>query len=241
MRSAFTLIELLVVISIIALLLAILLPSLNAAHQTGQSSVCASNLKQIYQGAFMHAVDNDDLLPHYAYAASRPTNGEWWPTQVAKAIDGFEPGIYLCPADLNPFVHIIFYYDGSNITMNPTPSDRLTPMPVTYRGHCDLMWMDPFSSSLHPRKFTDWKNPEMAMMMLEVRGNTMLNYRTCIDLNYHLAALEDPAARHPYIEDFERHVGQSNVLFIDGHVDSLAATEIGRLAANAEIYGNGLW
>jgi prepilin-type processing-associated H-X9-DG protein len=36
-------------------------------------------------------------------------------------------------------------------------------------------------------------------------------------------------------------MGQSNILFIDGHVESLEATEIGRLAANAEIYGNGTW
>ena len=241
-RRAFTLIELLVVISIIALLLAILLPSLSAAHQAGQSAVCGSNYKQIFQGAFMHGQDNEDLLPHYAYAASRDADGEWWPTQVAKAIDGFEPGIYLCPADADPFVHITFYYDGSNITMNGTSaSPRFTQMPVTYRGHCDLMWIAPNYSGLRPRKFTDWKNPEVAMMMLEVRGNTGLTYRTCMDLNGHLAAFEDPAYMHPNIEDFERHMGQSNVLFIDGHVDSLATAEIGTLAANAEIYGNGSW
>ena len=228
-------------ISIIALLLAILLPSLKAAHQAGQSAVCTSNLKQIYQGAFMHAQDNEDLLPYFAYASSRERDGQWWPTEVAKAIDGFEPGIYLCPADSDPITQVTFYYDGSSISMNSTLLNRFTQIPITYRGNCDLMWIAPNHPGLRPRKFTDWKNPEVAMMMLEVRGNIGLTYRTCMDLDKHLAALEDPAFRHVNHEDFERHMGQSNVSFIDGHVDSLAATEIGTLAANAEIYGNGSW
>ena len=97
-RRAFTLIELLVVISIIALLLAILLPSLSAAHQAGQSAVCMVNLDQIYTGAFLHAQDNEDYLPHFAYYASAHAGGgpidkgEWWATQIARATANVEVG-----------------------------------------------------------------------------------------------------------------------------------------------------
>ena len=45
-RNAFTLIELLVVIANIALLLAILVPSLQKVKEAGQTVVCASNLRQ---------------------------------------------------------------------------------------------------------------------------------------------------------------------------------------------------
>lgn len=45
-KPAFTLVELLVVISIIAMLLAILIPSLNKAKKLASSVVCRSNLKQ---------------------------------------------------------------------------------------------------------------------------------------------------------------------------------------------------
>ena len=185
----FTLIELLVVISIIALLLAILLPSLKAAHEAGQSSVCASNLKQIYQGAFLHAQDNDDSLPHYAYYGSAgigsAAGGEFWPAQVAQALDNFEAGLFTCPADNNPKIQVPFYYAGSSVSnKQSSPTQRFTYLPVGYRGHCDLVWDNPLTGELTPRKFSDWKRPEEAIMMLETRPHPLSNTGVCFDLDH---------------------------------------------------------
>ncbi|MFH1717315.1 MAG: prepilin-type N-terminal cleavage/methylation domain-containing protein [Planctomycetota bacterium] len=46
-RGAFTLIELLVVIAVIALLLALIIPALRSARESGQRAVCLSNLRQL--------------------------------------------------------------------------------------------------------------------------------------------------------------------------------------------------
>jgi len=61
-RRAFTLIELLVVISIIAVLMAILMPALNRVREQGKRAACLSNLKQLTLGWIMYADDNDDKI-----------------------------------------------------------------------------------------------------------------------------------------------------------------------------------
>jgi len=58
----FTLIELLVVISVIALLLALLLPVLHSAREQGQRVVCLNNLKQLTLAWIMYAEENDGNL-----------------------------------------------------------------------------------------------------------------------------------------------------------------------------------
>ncbi|HNO79169.1 MAG TPA: prepilin-type N-terminal cleavage/methylation domain-containing protein [Phycisphaerae bacterium] len=62
-RSGFTLVELLVVVSIIALLIAILLPSLKRAREQSKLVVCKSNLHQIGTGIQLYAQDNLGLIP----------------------------------------------------------------------------------------------------------------------------------------------------------------------------------
>lgn len=61
-RRAFTLIELLVVVAIIALLLAILLPSLARAREQSKRTACGANLKAIGAGIALYGSEYDALL-----------------------------------------------------------------------------------------------------------------------------------------------------------------------------------
>ncbi len=63
-RNAFTLIELLVVISIIALLIGILLPTLGEARRQAGIMACSSNNRQLAQGVAIGSNQNGDILPN---------------------------------------------------------------------------------------------------------------------------------------------------------------------------------
>jgi len=60
--KGFTLIELLVVIAIIAVLMGILMPSLNRAREQGKRAGCLNNLKQLGLAWIAYAGDNDDKI-----------------------------------------------------------------------------------------------------------------------------------------------------------------------------------
>jgi prepilin-type N-terminal cleavage/methylation domain-containing protein len=75
-RKGFTLIELLVVIAIIAILMGILLPSLNSAREQGKRAACLSNLKQLILGWNMYASDNDEKIV-YACTSKSYETGRW--------------------------------------------------------------------------------------------------------------------------------------------------------------------
>ena len=117
-RKGFTLIELLVVISIIALLMAILIPALNAAKQMAAGAACLSNQHSLATAWFTYTIDSggklvDGSTVDEATWVSRPTsiNGAIlsnnWTTDDEKR--GIERGslfpytrdvdVYHCPGD----------------------------------------------------------------------------------------------------------------------------------------------
>jgi len=98
-KKGFTLIELLVVISIIALLLSILMPSLQKVKEQAQKVVCGSNMRQMGIALALYAASNDD----YAAAKSSQSTIQPWDSAIAAYFSTNEKDAdkkYLkCPAD----------------------------------------------------------------------------------------------------------------------------------------------
>ena len=137
MRKAFTLIELLVVISIIALLIAILLPALGAARESARLNQCLSNQKQVVTASIAFAADESKnrLIParmngsatfaNHSIAASSDAglvNGTWtagaeefanygYPVELwgDPGRDDFQP-FYSNPPPYNKFTNVIHGY-----------------------------------------------------------------------------------------------------------------------------------
>jgi prepilin-type N-terminal cleavage/methylation domain-containing protein/prepilin-type processing-associated H-X9-DG protein len=62
-NSGFTLVELLVVVGIIAVLISILLPSLNRAREQAKTALCGSNMRQQHNAFVMYSVENNQWIP----------------------------------------------------------------------------------------------------------------------------------------------------------------------------------
>ncbi|MEM1355786.1 MAG: prepilin-type N-terminal cleavage/methylation domain-containing protein [Planctomycetota bacterium] len=99
MRRAFTLIELLVVISIIAILLAILLPVLARSKEATRRAICASNQHQILVTANAYAADQDGMLPN----VQRWDGNLMW--MVESAFEALSEGEVLA-SEVGPFTEV---------------------------------------------------------------------------------------------------------------------------------------
>lgn len=71
-RHGFTLVELLVVIGIIALLISILLPSLNKARESANTVACLANLRSLGQAVAIYQAENRTSLPPMSQWSTGP-------------------------------------------------------------------------------------------------------------------------------------------------------------------------
>lgn len=104
----FTLVELLVVIAVIAILTGILLPALSKARETGRRIVCASNMRNIYQGCMLYVTDYNNYLPYtidrgeHIYCVNeylgQSLNGGAANDQYKQLAFGRPVGLYFCPS-----------------------------------------------------------------------------------------------------------------------------------------------
>lgn len=203
-KKAFTLIELLVVISIIALLIAILLPALNKAKALAVRVKCASNLKQINLAMHIYSDENDNFYPA-ANDPVAPSIWLWMGRGFRPFIEpylGMEPGaknagVLICPADkvskdlysnTSYAYSLAFYHSPEQIDSLSKTSDQYSnPLPTI------------------PQKVGSAKTPAKKIMIGEWLSN------------------------HKKIEDDKGwwcNAGQRNFIFADSHIEHLTTEKI---------------
>jgi prepilin-type N-terminal cleavage/methylation domain-containing protein len=104
---AFTLVELLVVIAIIGLLVALLLPAVQAARETARRTQCSNNLKQISLAALQFEDSHKRLPPGAVWSSSGTAKGSLY--------------VYLLPYLERPSLYNAFDFSQTSIDRSTFP------------------------------------------------------------------------------------------------------------------------
>ncbi|HUO08107.1 MAG TPA: type II secretion system protein [Phycisphaerae bacterium] len=135
---AFTLIELLVVVSIIALLMAILLPSLGKARERARTTRCLANMKGMQFASFLYSQENDGhmIQAGLAHVGGAPNLSVAWINTLQQYYTN--KILVRCPSDFSP------YWDTPVPGTSP-PSYRLTSYGIN-----NLVDPDLYVSNFYP-------------------------------------------------------------------------------------------
>jgi len=194
-RKAFTLIELLVVIAIIAILAALILPSLGRAKASARRIACVSNERQINLGVHMYADEHGDSVSFYTNAIYFD-----YKTAIASYLGGKSNGVFICGAD--------------DFTFTGELGSWFTDPPLSGQGFCHQSWTvyssywfnggvrreDTNDNGMAEKPFASVRQPDRTVLIGEISGG--------IGLSAHVR-------RQPL-----QFADAPNVMsFVDGHAD----------------------
>lgn len=197
-KRGFTLIELLVVVAIIALLIAILLPSLGKARDQAKLTTCGARLKQWGVAMNLYAQTNANQivnkLPDGTNWLSNGTTGNALYSGELGTPDGANKKLFFC---------------NSNIA---------TPAEVNYMVLWPIYGNNVRSTGSGGGIFrtTDFRRPAETLLMADASPNKGSRIAS-IDSELMVPSSSPPKDTQQSLK--ERHRGSGNILFMDSHVE----------------------
>jgi prepilin-type N-terminal cleavage/methylation domain-containing protein/prepilin-type processing-associated H-X9-DG protein len=222
-RRAFTLIELLVVVAIIALLIAILLPSLNRAREKTRQTICGGNLRNMGIAMVMYYQNNNYRFP--MIGGLQETQSDWiawrpnqWNTTAVPNVATRGIGPYLlssptnvkilfCPSDdrnntrVYPFSYLLNWLTSSQNVGGGLSTGNVNA--IKRPADC-IIFYEEDETTINDNWAQLWAPSPQVIDRLAIRHDRA-NMKT-----------PDPNGSQSYIPNSK---GKGNVAFVDGHAE----------------------
>jgi len=269
-RRAFTLLELLAVIFVIAIVTAIMLPTMNRTHCGSNRVKCGSNMRQIGQAIMLYANENKGNYPRTFYTAGAPLVFSSDVTDTADARDPFgdkgQPG-KVADNDVTAAIFLLIR------TQDITPEVFVCP---TSNAEKDTYGSAAGISAQSKTSFTDWRKnlsysyanpyPSEAAVKEGYKLNTTTGAEFAIaaDMNPGVGGgydvtVPNETSSQAFMQkaNSPNHQGQGqNVLYGDGHAEfvqnpfvgtkrdniyTVSGSTDGRMTTSKTVVGSPIW
>jgi len=233
MKKKFTLIELLVVIAIIAILAAMLLPSLARAREMANKAACGGNIRQCMQAVQLYGQNNDSWIVTY------DTNFQsfWWfcdemiknlgiPDLTSKDNNGapwFCVGTGNLPNN-RPVTHCpSSVYTDMVWTTNASYGNAFGPMTDYEDDQCEMKFSRSTGAStsggnLYMTNFNKTPSPSSYAFLADSAYTTKVNSTNCPSGTECILFVRSNSNDLPNYAVCGRHNGVANLGYGDGHV-----------------------
>lgn len=186
-RGAFTLVELLVVIAIIGILIALLLPAVQAAREAARRSQCTNNLKQL-------------ALAQHNYHDTYKT----FPALGSRGIGQDVGWFYAWTIATLPYIEQSGLYDGMMSEARPSGPGLPTPWSTASNAFNNSYWKVDLSAFRCPSEGS--QPPDRG------ESPSLLNYRVCTGDDYHQNHFVPSQGRdNRGIYQMERWIGMASI------------------------------
>jgi len=203
-RIGFTLVELLVVIAIIGLLLALLLPAVQAAREAARSAQCKSNMRQIGIGVLGFVDNHGGRFPESTHSLGMGDLDRAWVFTLAPYLENVD-AIRICPED-------------------PQSRERLENRGTSYILN-EYLCVDGDDARLTLDEVQATSKTILMFESADAMGTSLQGDHTHSRLWFAKPGKEWERVQQDVCPD--RHAGTANYLYVDGHVETITAEEVG--------------
>lgn len=218
MKRAFSLIEVLVAVGVMAVLAAILLPSLAQAREQGRRAVCLGNLKQLAVATQVYLDQNRDCFWRYFEDTEAPYGRKWW--------FGFEPdgpsyGQNLRPLDKRQGVlarQLRSLDDGLQCPDFPYTDGRYYEKFAAHSASYGYnLLLGPANPALPTHRRGDFRNRSATVFVFA--DGIHFDYNPGFNEGHYLDFVDDPATTPGGFGHY-RHNRRVQMLLLDGHAEA---------------------